>query len=396
MELQSSQFLNCSDLPSVSQLKLANLIHTLSSCVGLLVLLLLLALLILYRAYHSTLQRLFLALTLVTALNIAVTVLSVELQFNLDPRLCQWIGLGNVWTGNLIELFSLALTVYLTGVTYQQLRGKRCRCTWRKLSRKRHRVAAELACLTLLALLPLSYIWVPAYYHSYGRGETVCWIKTRETDCQASNGSSVTFITTEVFDVALHLVVIVAFLALLVTFSVKMIKLKHLKEQKVVTLRRVAFLIASIFVSTAIRVAQLLVNLSILAFKVRVNNFLYDAIDSTVYTVSNLLVPVGFGVYLYSPRKLGIKAMKKAAQKWLCCKRVHSGKMKKVKVVPKGDHIDDDEGLESVESSIERNVPSHTTYSSPYTNEFTDITEIVSSQECRKTVPKYYGAIEDT
>ena len=81
-----SQFLNCYDLPLVSQLETVNYINTLFRAVGFLVLLSLLGLLVLYRAYHSTLQRLHLTLTIVTTLNTAVTVLNVELQFDVDQR----------------------------------------------------------------------------------------------------------------------------------------------------------------------------------------------------------------------------------------------------------------------------------------------------------------------
>lgn len=321
---------------------------------------------------------------------------NVDVSLIPHRRFCQWIGFGNVWTSYLIELFSVALTVYLTAITYKQLKGKKFFWCSRLCSRKRHRVAAEVACLAFLFLLPLSYIWVPIYYHSYGRGEAVCWIKTRRHDCQLLNGSRIDFITMEIFDVALNVAVIVGFIVLVVTFSVKMIQLKHSKEHNAKITGRAVFLIVTICTSTAIRISQFLVNLSILIFKVQVNDFLYDAIDNPVYTASNLLVPVGFGVYLYSPNKLTIKSLKKAARKWLCCRRdSRSGtKMEKVKVFRKGDYaVDDDKGLNSFESSIERDVPSHTTYSSPYTNEFTDITEIVSSQECCNT-PKY-GTIQD-
>ena len=54
--------------------------------------------------------------------------------------------------------------------------------------------------------------------------------------------------------------------------------------------------------------------------------------------------------------------------------------------------VDDDGLVSAEESSVGEDAPSHTTgYSSPYTNEFTNITEIVS-HDCKST-PKY-GSIQ--
>jgi hypothetical protein len=252
----------------------------------------------------------------------------------------------------------------------------------------------ELAFSALLFLLPLTYIWVPAHYHTYGRGEAVCWMKTEDQDCQYLNRTRIDSITMETVEVVLHVAVIIAFLSLVTTLTFKIAKLK---KSNVKGTCRVTFLMAVTCISTLIRISQLLVNLSILIFQAQVNHFLYDVIDDPAYTFSNLLVPIGFGVYLYSMNKLRFKLLKKAAKKWLCCRmHSHSGtRTERTKVLRKSGHdVGDDEGLQSVESSIERDVPSHTTYSSPYTNEFTDVTEIISSKEYRN-IPKY-GTIKLT
>ncbi len=172
------------------------------------------------------------------------------------------------------------------------------------------------------------------------------------------------------------------------------IKLRHSRKENLETIGRAVFLIAMIGISMCMRVAEFEVNVATQFFHVTINDYSYDAIDNSALYISNLMVPLGFAVYLYSPRKLGIKSLKKAAKQWMmCCRHCHSHRSETKKTQTKSDPqnsgIIDDDGLESIEFSVEQAVPSHTTcFSSPYTNEFTDITEIVSSLECKST-PRY-------
>jgi len=160
----------------------------------------------------------------------------------------------------------------------------------------------------------------------------------------------------------------------------------HSKESGFKTACKAVFLIVTISLSTLLRVAQFIVNIYVRFFggSKSIDHALYDTIDNPLYTLSTLLVPLGFGIYIYSP---GLKSLKKAARAWNDCYRCYGHCQSSIKV-----NIINGEEFPSLESSIDRNVPSHTTYSSPYTNEFTDVTEIVSSQECKK-MPTY-GAIQ--
>ncbi len=384
-----SQFNNCSSL-ILEQSKRANLISVVCSATSFLLLLLFLALLVLYRAYRTTLQRLFLYLTIATALDAMVTILNIELRFDVDPRLCGWIGFGDVWMSNLIELFNSAFTLYLISTAYQRFKGREMRCLG---GCRRHPVLTETVSVFVIIIFPLSYLWVPAVHHTYGLGETVCWIKNYDQNCSEVNNSRTDVTILEVFDLSLHLIVILSFTTLIIILSMLVIKLRHSKEENLETVGRAIFMITMIAISTCIRVGQFGVNLGIQFFNVTINEYLYDSIDNPAYTISNLMVPLGFAVYLYSPRKLGIKSLKKAAKQWMCCRHCHSHrsetKKKRTKTDPQNSGIIDDDGLESIETSVEQDVPSHTTgYSSPYTNEFTDITEIVSSLECKST-PRY-------
>lgn len=114
------EFSYCANV-SFTKLKTANRINCVVSAVCLVFLLLFLALLILYRTYKTTLQRLFLYLTITSALDAIITILNVELQFRTNYRLklCESIGFLFIWVTNLIGLFSFALIVYLTITAHQ-------------------------------------------------------------------------------------------------------------------------------------------------------------------------------------------------------------------------------------------------------------------------------------
>ena len=394
MDVENSQFNNCSG-QGISLLKRANLISVAFSAASLLVLLVFTALLVFYRAYRTTLQRLFLYLTIVTALDCTVSVLDVELQFGVDSVFCTWIGFGDVWTSNLIELFNFSFTVYLIITAYQRLKGREIQCLG---GCRRHPVLTEGVCVTITIILPLGYLWVPFYHHSYGLAEAVCWIKKYQSNCDDVKDYALDSITFEILNLSLHIIVIITFIALIIALSVLIVKLRGSPRESAGTVGRALFLVVIIGITTCIRVAQCVVNIGTAFLHWKINDYLHDSINDCGYTISNLMVPLGFAVYLYSPSKLRIRSLKRAAKKWVCCCLRHrqksKTKKKRTKSDPTRNGIIDDDGLESIESSIEQDIPSHTTgYSSPYTNEFTDITEIVSSHDCKSQSRRKYGSI---
>ncbi len=148
------QFSNCSNL-TVPRLERANLISVVCSATSFLLLLVFLALLVLYRAYRTTLQRLFLYFTIATALDAMVTILNIELRFDVNPRLCGWIGFGEEWMSNLTELFNLAFTFYLITTAYQRFKGRELTCLG---GCRKHPVLTETVSVFAIIIFPLSYL----------------------------------------------------------------------------------------------------------------------------------------------------------------------------------------------------------------------------------------------
>ncbi len=371
-----NQFTNCSHL-SIHRVKIVNLISVVFSAASFLLLLLFLAFLVLYRAYGTTLQRLFLYLTIATALNAMVDMFSIELQFDVDDKskFCAWIGFGDKWTSNTIELFNFCFTVYLITIAYQKIRGRQLHCLG---GCRRHPVLTEVLCTLVIIFLPLSYLWVPAYHRTYGLGDTVCGIKRFDKNCEEVKYHKLDSTILESVSLSLHMIVIFSFLTLIVILSVLLFKLRKSREESLTlsTVGRALFLMFMIGISTCIRVSQLGVNISIHFFSITVNHYFYDAIDNSAYTLSSVMTPLGFAVYLYSPRKLRIRSLKRAVKKWMCrcCYDCYSKRQELA-----SPHTIDEDGVGSVKTSIVRNDPSHTTpISTPYTNEFTAITEVTS------------------
>ena len=77
-----------------------------------------------YKAYTSTLQRLFLYLTIVTVIQEACITMNVEHQFqyNGQETFCEWIRIVSQWTGMMVYLVTLGIIIYLLYKVYEQFK----------------------------------------------------------------------------------------------------------------------------------------------------------------------------------------------------------------------------------------------------------------------------------
>lgn len=370
------QLSNCTQI-NITTLKMANLIDAVSSAACFTILLLFLSLLVVYKAYKTALQRILLYLTIATALDAMTITFNIELHFNTDSKFkfCAWIGFLDAWTSTMIRLFSFAFTVYLTTTVYQTLKEQKLRCL--DICQK-YPVLTEAVCTFAIIFLPLSYLWVPALHHTYGLASTLCYIKLFNVDkgCSHVQHSKSDYTTLLLIDTSLHAIVSLSFTILVIIISVSLIKIRRSKKERLVSVGRAIFLVMVIGTTLCIRTAQIGESISLNFFNATKNDYLVKIFGTPVYAITNLLIPLGFGAYLYSSNRL----IKSLFQKRGCCKRNHThGCRKRI------NNIDDDDGLVSVRSSVRQDAPSYTTAISPcYTNQFTDITENVSMSS-----PKY-------
>ena len=389
---EKSQFQYCPNLSNLTihQAKIVNYSNTISAAIGLALIFLLLCLLVLHKAYKTTLQRIFFYYTTATAITLIDKVLNVELQFDLSNNFCIWLAFLQQWWILTVQLLVLSLVLYLCCNTYQKLRSRSLFPCFRSVS-KRCITATEVLYTSLAVLLPLVYLWMPIKHHKYGLSQTVCWSKVHDENCNPIKegvrfyGELITL---------LRSLVAVGFLVLMVMFHlVIMNRYQKNRKNEYNTLCRALVLLTLFSASVVAKLSENIANLPIIT--PHINDFLYDLIDELVQTVIYILLPLGFAVYLYSPNKLRLRSLKHAARGWCECGCIgkHCCNQKRCSTKPKdralrGNDIENEDSS-TFESSINDSTPSYTaSYSSPYTNEFTNITEIISSTDCH-TVHKY-------
>lgn len=366
---------NCSN---ATKLKMANFFDVGTSVACLIILMFFIAFLVLYKAYKTILQRLLFYLTIATALDAMIVILNIELQFNTDPKskFCTYIGFYDAWTSIVIRLFSLAFTLQLSTTVYQTFKGRKLKCL---KSCQRRPVLTEVVCILAIILIPLSFLWVPAQHHNYGFRSTHCFTKLFDEHCNHTSHSKSDAIMYEAVDIALHLIVTISFSALAIIILMNIIKIRYSRKVRVVSVGRNIFLIAVVGITLCIRTTEVGFSLS-QYYKETTITYVY-IFGNPLYAITNLMILIGFAVYLYSPKKLKIKSLQKAAKQWLCCKRIN--------IQPGRIRQNDKEGSVSVNPSEREEAPSETQSISPCpTNQLTQITENVSF-----SVPKYQAIL---
>ena len=127
----------------MEELKDLNLARGITAAVSLLTVTMILLFLVLYKAYTTTLQRLFVHLTIVICLHDVSFVLQIEHQFQYQgqEKFCAFIGFFDMWTGTVVYNFIIEINVFLVYTIYRQLRGdpfprlSNSRCLWLSLER---------------------------------------------------------------------------------------------------------------------------------------------------------------------------------------------------------------------------------------------------------------------
>ncbi len=368
----SSQFIYCPNVSSltIQQAKIANYVVTISAAACLAFMLVQLSLLLLYKAYKTALQRLFFHYAFSTSVYLMSTVLMIELQFNISKKICSWLAFIKEWWYLNANLLLLGLVVTLTVTTYSKMRSKHSHlCRSRKLS-----LIFELLFTVLAFLLPLSYLWKIMERHRFGLYGSMCWMEMYNETCDLVSEGELRFSTVIVI---LQLLVVIIYSVLLIVLHLVIVK-KYKQDRK----SRLKFLGRALFLLVICDISALYViihhSMSHPKAYSKLNHVVYDIVDGLLENILGVLLPVAFGLYIYSPKKLLWKELKKAFDEFPICSLSSSNCCKLKNESREFDKLNGHS--ETFEASSDRVVPSHTTYSSPYTNEFTDITEIISKE----------------
>ena len=157
---------------------------SIASAVCLAVISLILLLLVFYKAYTTTLQRLLLYLTIITVIQeVCLTVnCATQFEYSEHETFCDVISSFWQWSDTVGYLLTLAMIVYLPYKIYQQFKGD----PFPRLSRSKCCcVALECLFIFVVLVLPLIYILPLAHCNYYTTPHvcTVSLMRFREDNC---------------------------------------------------------------------------------------------------------------------------------------------------------------------------------------------------------------------
>ena len=363
----TSQFpVNCSNF-TIHQFRALNLTRTVTASVCLVIILLIVLLLFFYKAYKSTLQRLFFHLSIVTLLQEMALVMQMEhlWQYPDQKTFCTLLGFFITWTGSMVYLFTFQTTLFLMYKVYEQFRGE----LFPGISQSRWcRSTLEICFALTMILFPVVYLWVPFSHGNFGLAGAWCWMRTINEDC-----ISVGFVDqllyvyilvggVNIFSVVSTLVLAIIFCRLARNYT----EIRHQHWNRVKkTLVLMAFLIASVLFDAT----EIIVRLYTGFTRKREHYALWVAY-AVGPPISKLAFPMGFLVYLYSLKKFRWVVIKKAAHEWkscFSCSKCCTANSIQGNVTGQGGT--------TAPSSHPDIIPSTTVFHPPYTDEFTVITD---------------------
>ena len=369
---------NCTNI-TADQLEARNFSRTISAMVCTVITFAVLLVLILTKAYKTTLQRLFLSLTTIVLIQLILISMSIELQFTFKQRedMCVILAFLTVWTALITYLFAVGVTLFLLFLVFKQLRADKSYVQVQQNTKCR--LIFEISLILFCIVSPLTYLWVPFYHGTYGDALVSCWIINTKLDCNYIGFEDQAGLSFGIF-YATCFVIVVGFAGIVVLFCVFAAKYKLTRRQHLKTICKTLILVIFITASALIEVLGLV-------------QFIYNTISgkhlpfgvSVVYEgaipFSQMIIPLGFLVY--SLKKVKCRKKPKCC---LCC----AGGRKKRSVRFQNDQVQTTVVQVTAPASTRVEAPSDTYFNVPYTGEFTSVTDpLISNRDTG------YGSVAD-
>lgn len=286
-----SQFqlvLNCSNETTFEQLKILNVATSVSGMFCILVAIVIFVILVHYKVYNTTLQRLFLLLIIATILFEADMAMMIEhlFQYSGQEEFCAVLGYFNQSMSCMVFFFTAEIAVYLLFMVYKNVRGN----PLPRLSKSKC-LSRSVECISCLApvLLPLAHSLFP--YKRYGLSLFNCWIKTYDDACNKIGFTHQTITFCVLW--GLSAVTIVATITLSIVYCIVAYWYRKL-SQMVLLLRQTLFLIAFLVVDAVIITIGYVITLM-------TNEYIIHLLfTGPIYPLSLLASPLGYLLYLYT------------------------------------------------------------------------------------------------
>ena len=346
---------NCNDSLTDVQIQHVRLSVSISSAVCLVIITFIFLLLIFYKAYTTTLQRLFLYLTITTVIQEASMTMEFEHQFQYSGQetFCKYIIIISEWTNTMVYGFTLGIIVYLLYKFYEQIRRKPFS---RQLKSKCFRVSMECLFIFIVLMYPGNFPWV-----RYSDIEQWCKNRTIGDNCTTVDS------TNQILKYIFHDTVGVfgAVVAIVLSFVFCCLACKHRETRRylMTTLRR-TFIFLGFFI-VCVTFETIALTFDSLYTELGGESYAWWMVYAAMFPIIQLIIPIGFLFYLYSFNLFRWRAIKRAAVEWRC---FHSccGKEDVSRVPGVGEAA-------TAPSSHCVAVPSVSFFIVPYTGAFTDV-----------------------
>ena len=311
---QFESLVNCTNFTG-EQLQILNLARSLSGVTCLIIVTLILLLLIFYKAYKTTLQRLFLYITTMTALEEIAFSLAIEHQFDYPKQtvICMFVGFLLEWTVSITNYLILCKIFFLLYVVCSNLRGSPLKCT-SPAKRKWMFALLEIGCVIFSILFPLTYLYVPFMHKTYNLAGGWCWIRTINEQCKNVGLKDQIVLGYGIFEgVGLLSIVLTSLFAVIYCRQAYIHKV--VRHQHLITLRQTLFLLGFLVASVVALSLGFAVRIYTGVVQVEENYALWLtlAIAPPIYQA---IYPIGFLVYLYTLQKFKKDSIKKALSEW--------------------------------------------------------------------------------
>ena len=178
-------YINCTDLTD-SEFRKLPLARGVTAAVCLLLCIITFVFVIVTKTYKTTLQRLFLYLTLSTVAYLAVIAVHIEHYFNFKSplvRLCKAIGFFDEYTGSVQLLYTLEITLLLFYKVFNKLYHIREKLQWHVLETPQFKFCVQAVLFLVPWMVPPLIDIIPFFVTPYGETGPWCWIRTLNKDC---------------------------------------------------------------------------------------------------------------------------------------------------------------------------------------------------------------------
>ena len=300
---------SCTNTPD-GELEARNLSRSVSAMICAFITMTVLVALFLSKAYKTTLQRLFLYLTITVLIQLICISMNIVLQFEFEIRedLCKYIAFFTVWTAVSTYLIATLITLYLLYIVYTTIRAQNEKTHWVE-SKK----IIDLIALVVCVILPVSFLWIPMYHGTYGSDSISCWIiHTRQKDCEFLGFHDIVCFSFGIFYLT-SCIIIVAFAGVALVFCTFAIRYRTTRHRLLKSICQTLLLMTFITLSALVEVFGLIqyvhntVSQNKIPFKILV---LYDG----AIPFSQMIIFFGFIFYNFK------FSCKKAHT---CYKRIH-------------------------------------------------------------------------